>query len=56
MDRDDVEHLFKNQDGFTFRDRKQFWSAIQKIVPTNIHPKSHLSPLYFLASIPTSEN
>jgi hypothetical protein len=32
MDRDDVEHLFKNQYGFTFRDRKQFWNVLQKIV------------------------
>ncbi|CAF1541599.1 unnamed protein product [Adineta ricciae] len=31
MDRDDVEHLFKNEYGFTFRDRKQFWNIIQKI-------------------------
>jgi hypothetical protein len=32
IDRDDIEHLFKNEYGFTFRDRKQFWSVIQKIV------------------------
>ncbi|CAF0783946.1 unnamed protein product [Rotaria sordida] len=31
MDRDDVEHLFKNEYGFTFRDRKQFWKILQKI-------------------------
>ncbi|CAF1242839.1 unnamed protein product [Adineta steineri] len=31
MDRDDVEHLFKNEYGFTFRDRKQFWNILQKI-------------------------
>lgn len=56
MDRDDVEHLFKNSMGFTFRDRKQFWNAIQKIVSTNVHPKSHLKPLYFLAIITTNES
>lgn len=32
MDRDDVEHLFKNEHGFTFRDRKQFWNILQKFV------------------------
>lgn len=37
MDRDDVEHLFKNQDGFTFRDRKQFWNTVQKLVCNESH-------------------
>lgn len=32
MDRDDVEHLFRNQAGFTFYDRKRFWLTIQKLV------------------------
>jgi hypothetical protein len=32
MDRDDIDHLFKNENGFTFRDRKQIWSAIQNFV------------------------
>lgn len=32
MDRDDIEHLFKNEHGFTFRDRKKFWNILQKIV------------------------
>ena len=39
MDRDDVEHLFKDRDGFTFRDRKQFWNTLQRIVsdPVDSH-------------------
>jgi len=32
MNRDDVEHLFKNKYGFTFRDRKHFWNLVQKLV------------------------
>ena len=32
MDRDDIDHLFKNEHGFTFRDRKQFWHTLQNIV------------------------
>ena len=32
MNRDDVEHLFKSECGFTFRDRKLFWTVLQKIV------------------------
>ena len=35
MDRDDIEHLFKNEIGFTFRDRKQIWNAIQDLVIFN---------------------
>ncbi|CAF3755608.1 unnamed protein product [Rotaria socialis] len=31
MDRDDIEHLFRNEYGFTFRDRKQFWTILQKM-------------------------
>ncbi|CAF0724562.1 unnamed protein product [Rotaria sordida] len=37
IDRDDIEHLFKNEYGFTFRDRKRFWSSIQKFQPKNTH-------------------
>ena len=32
IDRDDIDHLFKNECGFTFRDRKNFWNAILKFV------------------------
>lgn len=32
IDRDDVDHLFKNEYGFTFGERKRFWNAIQKLV------------------------
>ncbi len=32
IDRDDIEHLFKNDYGFKFRDRKRLWNAIQKFV------------------------
>ena len=32
MDRDDVEHLFKNDYGFTFADRKRLWAAVQTLV------------------------
>ncbi|CAF1322298.1 unnamed protein product [Adineta ricciae] len=35
MDRDDVEHLFKNEYGFTFADRKRFWNTIQKLYSPN---------------------
>ncbi|CAF1263073.1 unnamed protein product [Adineta ricciae] len=35
MDRDDVEHLFKNEYGFTFADRKRFWNTIQKLRSPN---------------------
>ncbi|CAF0734345.1 unnamed protein product [Rotaria sp. Silwood1] len=35
IDRDDIEHLFKNDYGFTFRDRKRFWNAIQKVQQKN---------------------
>ncbi|CAF2064639.1 unnamed protein product [Rotaria magnacalcarata] len=37
MDRDDIEHLFKNENGFTFRDRKRFWAVIQNIQSSNKH-------------------
>jgi hypothetical protein len=32
MDRDDIEHLFKNEYGFSFRDRKRMWNAMQNFV------------------------
>ncbi|CAF1242858.1 unnamed protein product [Adineta steineri] len=35
MDRDDIEHLFKNEYGFTFGDRKRFWNAIKKFQSVN---------------------
>ncbi|UJR33826.1 hypothetical protein I4U23_021250 [Adineta vaga] len=35
MDRDDVEHLFKNEYGFTFAARKQFWNTIRTFRPSN---------------------
>ena len=32
VEKSDIEHLFKNEYDFTFRDRKQFWNALQEIV------------------------
>jgi len=55
IDRDDIEHLFKNEYGFTFGDRKRLWNTIQTFVCMNkIDSNSNL--FYFQQSENTTNN
>ncbi|CAF2335154.1 unnamed protein product [Rotaria sp. Silwood2] len=64
IDRDDIEHLFKNENGFTFRDRKRFWTSVQNnqkdiyevnnMESSNYHVREQYIPLPSSSNIPSS--